>query len=63
MSEDKPEYKTHYSARDLAKESGLTVQRIGQLIRAGVIPANKVGNSWVISATAARRWLAEYRPT
>jgi excisionase family DNA binding protein len=49
----------YWSTQDLADASGLTRQRIRQLLASGRIKGFKVGRDWVIPREEAQRWLRE----
>jgi excisionase family DNA binding protein len=51
--------KEYYGTRDLAELSGLTQERVRQLVTVGEIKAHKVGRDWVIPREEAERWLSE----
>ena len=47
------------SADDVARTLGVTKQTVSRLIRTGALPAEKVGNKWVIFADKLGAYLAE----
>jgi hypothetical protein len=51
------EDRRNWMAKDLAGAAGLDPSRIRQLLLAGKIRGEKVGQIWVVSNQEAKRWL------
>jgi hypothetical protein len=51
--------KRYYGTRELADLSGLTQERVRQLVAGGEIQGQKVSRDWVIERDEALRWLSE----
>ncbi len=49
-----------WSTKDLANATGLTQQRIGQLLKEGIIIGYKIGREWAIQREEALRFIEEY---
>lgn len=50
---------TYITASELARRAELSNSYLARLCRDGRIPAQRAGQSWIISESAARDWLAE----
>ena len=61
MTEQRAEYKIYYSVKEIAKEVGLSITRINEIIREGKLAATLVGNSHVIATSVAQAWIAQYK--
>ncbi|MFF5325131.1 helix-turn-helix domain-containing protein [Janibacter hoylei] len=52
---------THLSVADLAVLFGVTKETVRRWLTMGVIPAYKVGASWVILTAEVRDWMEQQR--
>jgi excisionase family DNA binding protein len=59
-----PKRQTHdlWTVKELAAAAGLTVGRLRQLLLAGELRGEKIGTTWAIRDSEARRWLSTRRP-
>lgn len=49
----------YYTATSLARAAGVHITYTARLCRAGIIPAQRLGNAWLILEADARAWLAQ----
>lgn len=57
MTEDREEYRTYWTTKQLAEKARVTPRYIRQEITAKRITARRLGRDWFIPDSEAKRWL------